>query len=163
MIQFTIIDLTTRLIAAQLARDAIRYRRSIIGKLRRAGNVVRRQERALLRSGTRGPEEQSGRLISQHKVVVRRRKGAPVGDYEAFIGPTPRGKAFYGKFLEVGVAHRETKKGADRGILIADPWMGPAIDATRDEVEEIIGSAFQKLRIVGGIGGGGAVAFAGEG
>lgn len=139
-------------LAVLIEKNQREFQRGIKGQLRKAGNVIRRKQRALLRSGTKGPEIQTGRIVSQIRVVVRRAKGSRARKdqiWEAFIGVTPRGKAFYGKFFEHGAASRRTKAGASRGTLIADPFMKPALEATIGQSERIIAESFDNVRLMG--------------
>lgn len=152
------------LVAQALRQDLNRYKRSHRKLLNEAGNLVRKKQREILKAGpltqrkghvrrynpkkgkiTRESQKTS-RLVSQHRVRIR--WSDKIGGWEAFVGPTPGGPAFYGKFHELGTGRRTTASGASRGSLDARPWMRPAIEATVDKVEEILGRSFKNFRIV---------------
>jgi len=165
----TIRDASVSVVAAELRRDAIAFRKAQTANIRAAGNIVRREQRALLQSGW-GPEirgrdtgrigksgraiMKQSRLLSAHRVVIRSKnaRGATFFgnfvEWTALVGPTPRGPAFYGKFAELGTKHRFTKRGFDRGVQEADPWMGPSIDRTESKVEAKLGESFNAFGIV---------------
>ncbi|MEE8473563.1 MAG: hypothetical protein V3S82_10390 [Dehalococcoidia bacterium] len=150
-------------LAGMIRKDVSRFRKDIKVKLRKAGNVVRKRERSLLKSGfgpslrriertsKSGRKRKSSKLLSHHKVIVRPAKGGlkKTGQqWEVFVGPTPGGQAFYGKFFETGTVRRQSRYG-NRGAIRARPWMGPALEQELSNVEAILGETFTKLRIVG--------------
>lgn len=150
------------LIGRELHADVRRFRRAIRKKLREAGNIVRRKQRDLLRGGTgpsirkiartskSGRTRSGSRLLSQHRVVIRiarDARGRSQEFWEAFVGPTPGGLAFYGKFHEFGTGERRTRAGRSRGALPARPWMKPSIDATVGQVEAKLAESYRKVRI----------------
>jgi len=152
-------DASVRATADSMRRAAIARMRQLTRASRDAGNVIRRQQLDYLRSGARGPSvrpeaerltkrkggglvwKTGSALLAHHRVVVRRALVAAVNRWEVFVGPTPGGPAFYGKFHELGVGPRTTKAGKSRGMLIADPWMHPAYEAQADRVTEIYARA----------------------
>ena len=151
-------------LAALIRNDVRRFRKDIKVKLRKAGNVIRKRQRSLLKSGfgpslrriertsKSGRKRKSSRLLSQHKVIVKPAKGglkATGQQGEVFVGPTPGGHGFYGKFHELGVGPRQTRGGAGRGSIRARPWMSPALEQEIGNMEQILGTTFGKLRIVG--------------
>jgi HK97 gp10 family phage protein len=56
------------------------------------------------------------------------------------VGPRRKGKykGFHGHLNEFGTETRHTKSGADKGIMKPKPFMEPAWEATKGEVEENI-------------------------
>ena len=149
------------LVAKSLGVAALKLRPTMIKRLREAGRIVRKKERELLRGGygpklrkirrtskKTGKSKSSSRLASEHRSIIRKHKNQD-GVWEVFVGPTPGGKAFYGKFFETGTGERKTGFGASRGVLPPSPWMGPAINQVRPQVEKIIEDTFRAVRIVG--------------
>ena len=72
------------------------------------------------------------------------------------VGPRRKGKykGFAGHLMEYGTTIRETKKGANRGMVTPHKFMGPAFDQTNGQVESKINdsigrklSAFMKRTI----------------
>lgn len=59
---------------------------------------------------------------------------------EVIVGPRRRAphRGFHGHLVEFGTRRRETKKGANRGIMQANPFAAPAFEQTKLIVEENI-------------------------
>lgn len=154
MIVFNVNSGPIRLLQAALVADLRRYQRAFFNKLKEAGRLLRREAQSKLRSGARGPSVMEGTLLRHHRIVIQRSRKFRVGVariWDLKVGPTPRGKAFYGKFQELGVGQtRKTRRGASRGSLIADPWLEPTRREKESEVQSILGSALKEL--TGGLG-----------
>lgn len=163
MIQLILKTAGVRSLADMIRQDVSKFRKDIKKRLRDAGNVVRKRQRSLLKSGfgpslrriqrtsKSGRKRRSSRLLSQHKVIVKPVKGglkASGQQWEVFVGPTPGGLAYYGKFFETGTGVRSSSRGG-RGQIRARPWMAPALAQEVAQVEKILGKTFGKLRIVG--------------
>jgi hypothetical protein len=138
-------------------------------KLLRSGTAgPRAKRRAVTDEGGRQLYTKTGRrrtrqsqLLGAHRVRIQKMKyksGEPtlardfassrVGQYlelEALVGPAPGGPGYYGKFHELGVGERRTKRGASRGRLPKRPWMGPAYELKRAEVFRILEQAADPL------------------
>ena len=163
MIGFGFIDATLKLTAAGLAADAARFRSAVKRNLREAGGVIKRRQKALLRTGL-GPkwgttpqsmkkkrgESRPSPTMSLHKVVLRLRSGAQakrMQEYELLIGVPPTGDAFYAKFTETGTLPRYTTSGRYTGAVRQRRWMGPTAEQTEAEVHSIIGRSFRALQV----------------
>lgn len=150
----TAVDLLT----ARMGADIKAYQREIRPQLRKAAFVLRREARARLRShpdirlsggGEQRPHQiRRGGSGSQllRGTVARIRASKETGELQAFIGPPPSGKAFYGKFLELGTGPRSRRGGASTGSLRARPFLRPALEAKLAEVEEILGASFRVIQ-----------------
>lgn len=170
MISLLVRDLGLATMGRQLGREVRKFRRTYKKKLREAGRIVKRKQIQLLKSG-RGPRSRrigrktktgktrrSSLLLTSHKVVIKPAKsgskevGSLFGgtdNWELFVGPTPRGKAFYAKFHELGTGERKSKGGASRGSLLARPWMGEAGQAELNKVERVLGSSYRAFASLG--------------
>ncbi len=170
MIRLLVQDLTTLGLSNEIRKDLRRMRKGFKGRLRKIGNIIRKRQRALLRAGEgpsirkiartgrTGKVRTSSQLVTAHSVVVRRKKGSREvtslvggsGDWELFVGTTPGGRGFYGKFSELGTAERSTKAGASRGRVPPRPWMRKAGDLVAGEADREMLKNFDALRIARG-------------
>jgi HK97 gp10 family phage protein len=85
------------------------------------------------------PEGPTGNLVdSIGAVKTPMKKANSVG--EVVVGPRRNGghKGFAGHLVEYGTKRRQTKKGANRGIMPKDPFAEPAFEQTKDAVEQSI-------------------------
>lgn len=85
------------------------------------------------------PEGPTGNLVDSIGVVkTPSKKANRVGEVK--VGPRRKGgyKGFAGHLVEYGTKKRQTKKGANRGVMKAKPFMQPAFNQTKDIVERSI-------------------------
>ncbi|MDX1388945.1 MAG: HK97 gp10 family phage protein [Acidobacteriota bacterium] len=120
----------------RINRELRQFAREQRKRMRQAGNILRKEMRAQIRSGPL--KRRTGKLTRHIRVFVNR---VGPSDYEAKVGPTPKGKAFYGKFHEHGTDERRTKKGRSAGRLRARPFMQPTIDAKGNEALDLVGDS----------------------
>lgn len=68
---------------------------------------------------------------------------------EVRVGPRRRGglKGFHGHFNEFGTKRRRTRKGANRGVMPAQPFMRPAFAQTKLQVEGQIAVQISKVMV----------------
>ena len=85
------------------------------------------------------PEGPTGNLVDSIGIVKSgKRNKAELGLVAA--GPRRRGKAkgYHAHMVEYGTRRRHTKKGANRGVMPANPFMEPAWRQTKSEVLQSI-------------------------
>jgi len=82
------------------------------------------------------PEGPNGYLVdSIGTVKISQKKANEVGEVEA--GPRRRApyKGYHGHLVERGTVKRQTDDGANRGVMPKHPFMAPAFEATKGQVE----------------------------
>lgn len=82
------------------------------------------------------PEGPNGYLVDSIGTVrVPQKKADAVGEIEA--GPRRRApyKGYHGHLVERGTKKRQTSKGANRGIMPKHPFMEPAFQQTKGQIE----------------------------
>ncbi len=170
MIGLKIVDVSTLILSNQIRADLRRMRKAFKSQLRKVGGPIRKRQRALLRAGEgpairrvartgrTGKVRKTSQLLTAHAVVVKRKKGSREvaslsgggGEWELFVGTTPGGRAFYGKFSELGTVSRATKSGAFRGRVPARPWMRKAGQLEAAASDNTMLKTFDALRIARG-------------
>lgn len=85
------------------------------------------------------PEGPTGNLVDSIGVVRARGKGRTEMGL-VYAGPRRRGKnrAPHAHLVEFGTKRRENKRGANRGVMPAKPFMQPAWNQTKGEVMRVI-------------------------
>lgn len=85
------------------------------------------------------PEGPTGNLVDSIGATKMSFKRATVVG-EVIVGPRRRGgyKGFAGHLVEFGTSRRETKRGANRGVMPKKPFAKPSFDATKGQVEKAI-------------------------
>lgn len=123
-----------------------KHRKEWFGNLRAAGNLLRKTAVGKLRTGTAGPDRQTGTLLRNHVVQISKAPGSNSKDnlYDLKVGPKPGGKAFYGKFHELGVVDR--KPG---GMLLGRPWLAPTLESKQAEVERMLTKSLRHIAKIG--------------
>lgn len=94
------------------------------------------------------PEGPTGNLVDSIGAVKTSIKRADkIG--QVWVGPRRKGryKGFAGHLVEFGTKRRRTKKGANRGIMPAKPFMAPAFNQTKSEVERQIAQQIGKVMV----------------
>lgn len=94
------------------------------------------------------PEGPTGNLVdSIGATKTNIKKANKLG--EVRVGPRRKGglKGFHGHFVEYGTRRRRTKKGANRGVMPAKPFMKPSYHATKNEVERQIAVSIGKVMV----------------
>lgn len=92
------------------------------------------------------PEGPTGNLVDSIG-AYRLGKKASTAIGQVRVGPRRRGgyKGFAGHLVEFGTSKRSTNKGANRGVMPADPFALPAFNATKREIERLIVSDTQRI------------------
>lgn len=85
------------------------------------------------------PEGPTGNLVDSIGTIATGSKSQRALG-ETFTGPRRKGghKGFAGHLNEFGTKIRKTKRGANRGKMIAKPFMAPAWEQTKGKVEALI-------------------------
>lgn len=92
------------------------------------------------------PEGPTGNLVdSIGAVKISAKRAGKVG--EVWVGPRRKGryKGYHGHMVEFGTKRRKTKKGANRGVMPAKPFMKPSFEATKNEVERQIATQIGRV------------------
>ena len=92
------------------------------------------------------PEGPTGNLVDSIGAVKTSIKRADaIG--QVFVGPRRKGryKGYHGHMVEFGTKRRRTKKGANRGVMPAKPFMAPSFNQTKSEVERQIALQIGKV------------------
>lgn len=81
------------------------------------------------------PEGPTGNLVDSIGVVRARGKGRTEMGL-VYAGPRRRGKSrgYHGHLVEYGTKPRQNKRGANRGVMPAKPFMAPAWEMTKQAV-----------------------------
>lgn len=90
------------------------------------------------------PKRTGGLQKSIGAVKLSQRKATIVGEVHA--GPR-RGKSqkgYHGHLVEYGTKKRTNKRGANRGVMPSKPFMEPAFQATKGQIEGLIGQEIGK-------------------
>lgn len=85
------------------------------------------------------PEGPTGNLVdSIGAIKTPIKKAGSIG--EVTVGPrrTRRHRGHHGHLVEFGTRARKNKRGANRGIMPAKPFMRPSFEATKPQVIELI-------------------------
>jgi len=91
------------------------------------------------------PEGPNGYLVdSIGAIKTPSKKANEVGEVKA--GPRRRApyKGFHGHLVERGTKERETKSGANRGVMPEHPFMEPAFNQTKGTIESRIRTELKK-------------------
>ena len=127
-------------LSRELDRANREFQREQKGHMRKAANLLRRETRREMRGI--GLVDTGRALKSIRANVYRDREDKTT--LIAFVGATPKGRAFYWKFHELGV-----RKGAGRGRgspgLPATPTALPALERNIRRVEAILAKSFRPL------------------
>ena len=94
------------------------------------------------------PEGPTGNLVDSIGAVKTSIKRADaIG--QVFVGPRRKGryKGYHGHMVEFGTKRRRTKKGANRGVMPAKPFMAPSFNQTKSEVERQIAQQIGKVMV----------------
>jgi len=72
--------------------------------------------------------------------------GSIVSKGEVTVGPRRKGgyKGFAGHLVEFGTKARKTKRGANRGVMPAEPFVEPSWEQTKNEVLGIVTKELEK-------------------
>jgi HK97 gp10 family phage protein len=92
------------------------------------------------------PEGPTGNLVDSIGAVKTSIKRADaIG--QVFVGPRRKGryKGYHGHMVEFGTKRRKTKKGANRGVMPAKPFMKPSFESTKNEVERQIATQIGRV------------------
>jgi HK97 gp10 family phage protein len=65
--------------------------------------------------------------------------------FEIEIGPGPGKEAFWGRFDEFGTGPRKTKKGKFTGSMPAKPFLRPALDENKEQIETTFRQGIKEL------------------
>lgn len=92
------------------------------------------------------PEGPTGNLVDSigAKRISITRAGA-VGEVHVGARRGGKYKGYAGHLVEYGTKQRETKKGANRGVMLAEPFADPAFRATKNVVESRINTSIAKV------------------
>lgn len=94
------------------------------------------------------PEGPTGNLVDSIGVSKTNiKKADKLG--EVRVGPRKKGrfKGFAGHLVEYGTKRRRNKKGANRGVMPAKPFMKPSYHQTKNEVERQIAVSIGKVMV----------------
>jgi HK97 gp10 family phage protein len=100
------------------------------------------------RSKLLAPEGPTGNLVDSLGIIKPNvKKANRIG--EIIVGPRRKGryKGFAGHLVEYGTRKRRTKKGANRGVMKAKPFMMPAFNQTKGIVEKQIATEIGKVMV----------------
>lgn len=95
------------------------------------------------------PEGPTGTLIDSIGIVKGGFSNFSAGNRElgqVTVGPRRKGRsrAYHAHLVEFGTRRRKTRKGANRGVMPAHPFVRPAFDQTKDAIlagyKEAVGS-----------------------
>ena len=121
------------------------FRKQQRGKLKKAARLLGNATRREIRSSIL--DRKTGTMLKSIKARVYKDRDEPEA-FIAFIGATPRGRAFYWKFHEFGVIPGPTRGGRKHGrlsVLDPTPTALPALERNFGRVKAILAESFSPL------------------
>ena len=139
----------------RMIANELRFQKARRSRMREAANLLRSETVKNIRSSILNQVDvvrkyettPAGTMIRSIRANVYKDRDEPTS-FIAFIGATPRGKAFYWKFHELGVQPGPTRGGRKHprlSVLQPTPTALPALERNVDRVRSILGRSFEPL------------------